>query len=180
MVDKENQELNIIAESIADKIYSVRGQRVMLDSDLAEVYSVTTKRLNEQVKRNIERFPEDFMFQLTEQEFESLRSQIATSNKQRGGRRYFPYVFTEHGAVMLASVLKSQIAVDASIQVVRAFVQMRTILMLHKDLAEKVAELEQVADNHDEKFKVISQLLGQILGDGKKQKRTIGFIDKDK
>jgi phage regulator Rha-like protein len=180
MSDKNTQENLITVESIADKIYFVRGQRVMLDSDLAEVYSVTTKRLNEQVKRNIERFPEDFMFQLTEQEFESLRSQFATSNKQRGGRRYFPYVFTEHGAVMLASVLKSQIAVDASIQVVRAFIQMRTILLLHSDLAERIEELEQTVDKHDEKFKVVSHLLTQILGDKKKVKRPIGFIDKKK
>ncbi|HEY0658803.1 MAG TPA: ORF6N domain-containing protein [Pyrinomonadaceae bacterium] len=180
MSDKNTQENLITVESIADKIYFVRGQRVMLDSDLAEVYSVTTKRLNEQVKRNIERFPEDFMFQLTEQEFESLRSQFATSNKQRGGRRYFPYVFTEHGAVMLASVLKSQIAVDASIQVVRAFIQMRTILLLHSDLAERIEELEQTVDKHDEKFKVVSHLLTQILGDKKRVKRPIGFIDKKK
>lgn len=120
------------------------------------------------------------MFQLTEQEFESLRSQFVTSNKQRGGRRYLPYVFTEHGAVMLASVLKSQIAVDASIQVVRAFIQMRTILLLHQDLAQRIAELENVVDKHDEKFKVVSHLLGQILGDKKKQNRQIGFIDKKK
>ncbi|MGC2235377.1 MAG: ORF6N domain-containing protein [Pyrinomonadaceae bacterium] len=181
MSNKESQAKDLlIVESIADKINFIRGQRVMLDSDLAEVYSVTTKRLNEQVKRNIERFPEDFMFQLTEQEFESLRSQFATSNKQRGGRRYFPYVFTEHGAVMLASVLKSQIAIEASIQVVRAFVQMRTILMLHEDLAERIEELEQAVDKHDEKFKVVSHLLGQILGDKKRKTRQIGFIDKEK
>jgi phage regulator Rha-like protein len=181
MTNKKSQTENLlIVESIADKIYFIRGQRVMLDSDLAEVYSVTTRRLNEQVKRNIERFPEDFMFQLTEQEFESLRSQIATSNKQRGGRRYFPYVFTEHGAVMLASVLKSQIAIEASIQVVRAFIQMRTVLMLHQDLAERVEELEQSVDKHDEKFKVVSQLLIQILGDKKRKTRQIGFIDKGK
>ena len=180
MSNKNSQENLIIVELIADKIYFVRGQRVMLDSDLAEVYSVTTKRLNEQVKWNIERFTEDFMFQLTEQEFESLRSQIATSNKQRGGRRYFPYVFTEHGAVMLASVLKSQIAVDASIQVVRAFVQMRTILLLHSDLAERIEELEQTVDKHDEKFKVVSHLLTQILGNKRRVKRPIGFIDKKK
>lgn len=179
MNDKNPQKDLVIVEAIADKIYFVRGRRVMLDSDLAEVYSVTTKRLNEQVRRNIERFPEDFMFQLTEQEFESLRSQFATSNKQRGGRRYFPYVFTEHGAVMLASVLKSQIAVDASIQVVRAFIQMRTILLVHEDLAQRIEELENVTDKHDEKFKVVSHLLRQILNTQKtvkKEKRQIGYL----
>jgi len=96
---------------IQESIYLIRGHKVMLDSDLAELYGVTTKRLNEQVKRNIDRFPEDFVFQLTEEEAEALRSQNATSNKGRGGQRYKPYVFTEHGAVMLANVLKSKVAI---------------------------------------------------------------------
>ena len=137
MANKEKQEKSLtIIEGIAEKIHLIRSQKVMLDSDLAEVYNVTTKRLNEQVKRNNDRFPEDFMFQLTEQELESLRSQFATSNKQRGGRRYLPYVFTEHGAVMLASVLNSPTAIEASIKVVRAFVKMRSFLALHQDLAD--------------------------------------------
>ncbi len=179
MSNKESEAKSLlIVESIADKIYFIRGQRVMLDSNLAEVYSVTTKRLNEQVKRNIERFPEDFMFQLTEQDIEGMRSQFATASKRN--IRFRPYVFTEHGAVMLASVLKSQIAIEASIQVVRAFIQMRTILMLHRDLAERVEELEQTVDKHDEKFKVVSHLLTQILGDKKRKTRQIGFIDKKK
>lgn len=170
----------VVIEAIADKIHFIRGQRVMLDSDMAEVYQVETRVLNQAVKRNIDRFPEDFMFQLTEDETKSLTSQIVTSNKQRGGRRYLPYVFTEHGAVMLASILRSQIAVDASIQVVRAFIQMRTILLLHSDLAERIEELEQNVDKHNEKFKVVSHLLTQILGDRKSVKRPIGFIDKKK
>ncbi len=181
MSDKKSQDKDlIIIESIASRIHFIRGHRVMLDSDLAEVYQVETRVLNQAVKRNLNRFPEDFMFQITEEETKSLTSQIVTSNKGRGGRRYFPYVFTEHGAVMLASILKSQIAIDASIQVIRAFVQMRTILMLHADLAERIEELEQSVDRHDEKFKVVSHLLGQILGDKKRGKRHIGFIDKEK
>jgi hypothetical protein len=109
-------------EDTAAKIHTVRGLRVMLDSDLAPLYGVTTKRLNEQFRRNRERFPADFAFQLTVEEVANLRSHIATSSSEWGGRRYRPRVFTEHGAVMLASVLKTRIAVEASIQVVRAFV----------------------------------------------------------
>jgi hypothetical protein len=118
------------------------------------------------------------MFQLTDEETKYLRFQIGTSNKSRGGRRYLPYAFTEHGAVMLASVLNSPTAIEASIKVVRAFVHFRAIVMLHKDLAERIEELEQAVDKHDEKFKVVSHLLGQILGDKKRVKRSIGFIDK--
>lgn len=114
----------------------------MLDADLAAIYRVTTKRLNEQVTRNRDRFPKDFMFQLTAEETESLRSQFATSNGTRGGRRYRPYAFTEHGAIMLASVLSSQIAVQASIRVVRGFIRLRQIFATHKELAAKLAKLE--------------------------------------
>ena len=183
MANKEKQETNLsVIEGIEEKIYLIRGQKVMLDSDLAEIYQVATKVLNQAVKRNLHRFPEDFMFQLTEGEFDELRnwSQFVTSSKKYRGASYRPYAFTEHGAVMLASVLKSQTAIEASIKVVRAFVRFRTILMLHQDLAERVEELEQTADQHDEKFKVVSQLLTQILGDKKKKTRQIGFIDKEK
>jgi hypothetical protein len=181
MADKENHEKSLTdIEEIEEKIYLVRGQRVMLDSDLAEVYSVSTKRLNEQVRRNIDRFPDDFMFQLTEQEFESLRSQIATSNKQRGGRRYLPYAFTEHGAVMLASVLNSATAIEASIKVVRAFVKMRSILALHQDLADRIEQLEKVAYKYNQDFRVVFQLLGEIKRDPKFLKRKIGFVEEKK
>ena len=169
-----------VIEGIEEKIHLIRGQKVMLDSDLAEVYDVTTKRLNEQVKRNIDRFPEDFMFQLTEQELESLRSQIATSNAGRGGRRYLPYAFTEHGAVMLASVLNSPTAIEASIKVVRAFVKMRSILALHQDLADRIEELEKTSDNHEQRFDVVSQLFSEIFRDPKFLKRRIGFVEEKK
>ena len=179
MANTENQETSLTRiEGIEEKIYLIRGQKVMLDSDLAAIYGVETKMLNRAVKRNLDRFPTDFMFLLTDEETKSLRFQIGTSNKSRGGRRYLPYVFTEHGAVMLASVLNSPTAIEASIKVVRAFVHFRTIVMLYKDLAERIEELEQTVDKHDEKFKVVSQLLGQILGDKKRGKRQIGFIDK--
>ena len=166
----------IIVEEIEEKIYLIRGQKVMLDSDLAEVYQVETKVLNQAVKRNLHRFPEDFMFQLAEDETESLRSQIVTSNKGRGGRRYLPFAFTEHGAVMLASVLNSPTAIEASIKVVRAFVKMRSILALHQDLADRIEELEKTTDKHDQNFGVVSQLLSEIFRDPKFLKSKIGFV----
>jgi ORF6N domain-containing protein len=181
MANKEKQETSLtVIEGIEEKIYLIRGQKVMLDNDLALIYGVETKMLNRAVKRNLNRFPTDFMFQLTDEETKLLRFQIGTSNQGRGGRRYLPYVFTEHGAVMLASVLNSSTAIEASIKVVRAFVHFRTIVMLHEDLAGRIEELEQAVDKHDEKFKVVSHLLGQILGDKKRVTRPIGFIDKDK
>jgi phage regulator Rha-like protein len=128
----------LTATAVANKIYLVRDQRVMLDSDLAEIYGVQTKALIQAMKRNKNRFPRDFMFQLTAKEWKSLRSQIVTSKMGRGGRRYSPYVFTEHGAVMLASVLNSDRAIEASIFVVRAFVRMREMLAVHKQFSRKL------------------------------------------
>lgn len=159
-------------ERIESRILLIRGHKVMLDSDLAELYRVSTKRLNEQVRRNRERFPEDFMFQLTPEETEALRSQFATSNRGRGGRRYRPYAFTEHGAVMLASVLNSPVAVQASIQVVRAFIRLREILATHKELARKLAELEQ---KYDRQFKVVFDAIRELMAPPKKERKEIGF-----
>ena len=181
MAIKESQEKSLtVIEGIEEKIYLIRSQKVMLDSDLAEVYQVETRVLNQALKRNLDRFPEDFMFQLTDEETKSLRSQFVISNKGRGGRRYLPYVFTEHGAVMLASVLKSQTAIEASIEVVRAFVKMRSILALHQDLAERLEKLEKTTDKHDQNFAVVSQLLSEIFRDPKFLKRKIGFVEEKK
>ena len=130
-------------ERIERSILLIRGQKVILDADLARLYGVTTKRLNEQVRRNQKRFPNDFMFRLTKQEVTALRSQFATSNVGRGGRRYFPYVFTEHGAIMAASVLNTQRAVDVSVYVVRAFVKMRRVFTDTHELARKLTTLER-------------------------------------
>ncbi|MBI1743368.1 ORF6N domain-containing protein [Candidatus Acetothermia bacterium] len=163
-------------ERIEHSIYFVRGHRVMLDSDLAALYGVTTARLNEQVKRNIDRFPADFMFKLNLKEFTALMSQIAISKTGRGGRRKLPYVFTEHGAVMLASVLNSPVAVHASIQVVRAFVRLREMLATHKELALKLAELEQKIGEHDEHIRAIIEALRQLMAPpSEKKRRSIGF-----
>jgi hypothetical protein len=157
---------------IANLIYVVRGHRVMLDSDLARLYGVPTKRLNEQVKRNRARFPEDFGFRLTASEVVDLRSQIATSSVGPGGRRYAPLVFTEHGAVMLASVLSSRAAVETSIQVVRAFVQLRGVLVAHADLARKLAVMEA---KHDKQFGVVFEAIRELMAPPAPPRKRIGF-----
>jgi hypothetical protein len=162
---------------IESLILAVRGLRVMLDSDLAKIYGVSTMRLNEQFRRNSGRFPSDFAFQLTQQEFADLISQIAISKKGRGGRRKLPWVFTEHGALMLASVLNSPIAVESSVRVVRAFVLMREQLAANKELAQKLSELESRVSGHDESiqnlFEAIRQLIEPPLPEDRKQ---IGFM----
>jgi hypothetical protein len=142
------EQVPVRLEIIERRIYLIRGQKVMLDSDLAELYQVPTKRLNEAVKRNFDRFPEDFMFQLTDQETDSLRSQFATSNVGRGGRRYPPYAFTELGVAMLSSVLNSERAVQMNILIMRAFVKLRELLATHKDLARKIEKLEATQKDH--------------------------------
>ena len=164
-------------EEVDAKIHLILGQRVMLDSDLAAIYGVPTMRLNEQFKRNRQRFPADFAFQLTQDEFTALISQFAISKKGRGGRRKLPWVFTEHGAIMLAAHLNSERAVEMSVFVVRAFVQMREMLLGNKQLAVKLAALEERVGGHDE---VIADLITAIrkLLDApaeEKSKREIGF-----
>jgi hypothetical protein len=163
-------------EIIENRIFIIRGQRVMLDSDLAEIYCVTTKRFNEQFRRNIERFPSDFAFKLTSDEFEILRSQIATS-RSHGGRRYLPYVFTEHGAIMAANVLNSKCAIEASINVVRAFVKLREMLETNKDLARKFKALEK---KYDDQFRVVFDAIRALMTEEEKPKRKIGFKAKEK
>jgi phage regulator Rha-like protein len=159
------------AERIESRILLIRGQKVMLDADLAALYGVETRVLVQAVKRNLERFPHDFMFQLNREEFHILRSQSVTSSHW-GGRRYRPYAFTEHGAVMLASVLNSRVAVQASIQVVRAFIRLREILATHKELARKLAELEQ---KYDKRFKVVFDAIRYLMTPPEKKRKQIGF-----
>jgi hypothetical protein len=168
--------VSIPAESIERGILLIRGQRVMLDADLAKVFGVTTKRLNQQLSRNIDRFPEDFVFQLTQEEFESLRLQIATSKIGRGGRRTLPYAFTEHGAVMAANVLNTPIAVAASIQVVRAFVRLRQMLASNAELARKLDELEAKYAEHDQKLIIVFDVLRQLMTPTESKRRPIGFL----
>jgi hypothetical protein len=173
----------IQTQSIENRIHEIRGFRVILDKDLAELYSINVKRLNEQVRRNIERFPEDFMFQLRFQEVSNLRSQIATSSlqvhetidkseKRYGGRRYLPYAFTEYGAIMAANVLNSPIAVQASIKVVRTFVHMREMVVSHKELSQRLAELEK---KYDAQFKVVFSAIRKLMEPPVANPRRIGF-----
>jgi hypothetical protein len=163
-------------EAIDRMIHVLRGHRVMLDTDLARIYGVPLKRLNEQVKRNADRFPPDFAFQLTRQEFAALRSQFATS-KGRGGRRHLPWVFTEHGALMLASVLNSPVAVEASVRVVRAFVRLRELLATNKQLARRFAAIEDRVETHDEALQALFTAIRQLLEplEDSKSRREIGF-----
>ncbi len=178
-------------EVITHHIVMLRGQKVLLDADLAALYGVPTKRFNEQVKRNQERFPSDFMFQLTEGEFAALRSHFATSNDKpagRGGRRYLPFAFTEHGAIMAAMVLNSQRATEVSVYVVRAFVKLREVLASHRDLAQKLEELEQKAEalalRHDDfarntrmQLKHVFEAIRELMEPPESaKKRPIGFV----
>jgi phage regulator Rha-like protein len=181
MNDKMSKIRSLIPiERIENRIFLLPGQKVMLDADLAELYGVTTKRLNEQVKRNRARFPEDFIFQLTVQETELLRSQIATSKKGRGGRRYAPFAFTEHGAIMLASVLNTQRATEVSVFVVRAFIRLREMLATHKELAHKLAELERKLVTHDEAIRSLMNAIRQLMTPPVQKRRPIGFRVGDK
>ena len=154
--------LTIPPQLIERRIYLIRGEKVMLDEDLARMYRVPTKRLNEQVTRNIKRFPEDFMFQLSGGEAAVLRSQIETS-KGRGGRRYLPRAFTEQGVAMLSSVLRSERAVQVNIAIVRAFVRLRQLLATHKNLARKIETLERKDAEHDAKFRVVFDAIRELM-----------------
>jgi len=163
--------VSIPAERIERAILIIRGQRVMLDENLAELYGVPRRRLNEQVKRNMSRFPEDFMCQLTIKEFTNLKSQFATS-RTWGGRRKLPYAFTEHGAVMATNVLNSAVAVQAGIEVVRTFVRLRQMLASHEDLARKLAALEK---KYDVQFKVVFDAIRQLMEPLPPKRRGTGF-----
>ena len=167
------------AEQVQSKILFLRGVKVILDSDLAALYGVTTKRLNEQIKRNNQRFPTDFMFQLNDEEVEILRSQFATTNKGSGGRRYKPYAFTEHGVIMAASVLNSEQAVQASIYVVRAFVKLRQMLAPYKELIDKLDKLEKKLQTHDKQIITIVQAIKMLMPPpDEKPKGKFGFHKK--
>ena len=163
----------ISVEAIATKILLIRGKRVMLDKDLAMLYGVGTRNLNKAVKRNLERFPEDFMFQLTKGEFENLMFHFGTSSW--GGTRKLPYVFSEQGVAMLSSVLNSKRAIQVNILIMRAFVKLRELLLTHKELAIKLEKLEKKYANHDEKIKKIFEAIRQLMIPPEESKRRIGF-----
>ncbi|TDO83865.1 ORF6N domain-containing protein [Flavobacterium chryseum] len=150
-------------ETVSNKIYFIRGQKVMLDSDLALLYEVETKRLNEQVKRNLSRFPEDFMFQLTEIEHDSLRSQIATLKKGRGThQKYLPFAFTEHGVMMLSSVLKSDKAIQTNIQIMRIFTKVRQMLLDTTEIKVDILQIQKKLENHDKNIELVFSYLDEL------------------
>ncbi len=164
----------IPAEVIENKIYIIRGQKVMLDSDLARLYQVETKGLVQAVKRNRARFPNDFMFQVSQKEAELMRSQIVTASKRN--TRYTPYVFTEHGVTMLASILKSKRAVETSILIVRAFIKLREMLQSHKDVLQEIEKIKRDQRKHGEKISAIMQVINKLLApDPVSKKEQIGF-----
>jgi phage regulator Rha-like protein len=168
-----NESFIIPDETIISKIYLFRDKKVMLDTDLAELYGVETRVLNQAIKRNIKRFPEDFMFQLTDEEWENLKSQNATSSW--GGRRTAPFVFTEHGVLMLSSVLNSERAIEINIQIVRIFTKMREMILTHKDLLLKMEEMEKKVAGQDDKILQIFNYLKQFVQDQTTPRKEVGY-----
>ena len=165
----------ISIESITNRIYFIRGQKVILDRDLAELYGVKTKRLKEQVRRNIARFPEDFMFELSESEEKILRLQNATLDGKGRYSKYLSFAFNEQGVAMLSSVLNSKRAIQVNIQIMRAFVKMREILSTNKEFSEKIKIIEAQLTEHDEQFRVVFEAIKQLLIEEDNPKRKIGF-----
>ena len=173
----EKKPLYLPDESIINKIYLIRGQKVMLDEDLAELYQVETRRLNEAVRRNSDRFPKDFMFQLNNKEFQNLKSQIATSSW--GGRRKLPLAFTEQGVSMLSGVLNSPVAIQVHIQIIRVFSKMKELLLTNKEILLKLEKLEKDVRENKQDIALIFEALKQLLNPQQPKRRLIGFNRKD-
>lgn len=171
-----SENLAIPDEIISNKIYLIRDQKVMMDSDLADLYQVETKRLNEQVKRNTERFPSDFMFQLTKTEWSNLKSQFATASW--GGRRNLPYVFSEHGVLMLSSVLNSKRAIAVNIHIMRVFNKIRSTMLTHRDLLLEMENLRKRVGAQDDKIEMIFDCLKEFVKEKNEPKTPIGFKQK--
>lgn len=165
----------VAAPAIEKRIFVVRGRQVMLDEDLADLYGVETKRLIQQVKRNLKRFPEDFLIQLDQAEAEALRSQIATSNERRGGRRYAPYVFTEQGVAMLSGVLRSDRAIAVNIEIMRTFVELRRVASSYAAIEKRLEEIERELGGHDEQLTEIFAALRRLISPPARPKRPVGF-----
>ena len=174
--------ITITDETVIGKIYFIRGKKVILDRDLAEMYGVETKALNQAVKRNMDRFPNDFMFQMTAEELTHWKSQIVTSNVEKMGLRKLPFVFTEMGVAMLSSVLKSETAISVNIQIIRIFSRMRELLLTHKDILLKLEQLEkrvraqdERSSKHEDEIQAIFNALKQLLNQPQPERRKIGF-----
>jgi hypothetical protein len=173
MTKKEIKEVSVPIEKITDKIYLIRGQKVILDRDLAELYEVETKQLKRAVRRNIDRFPRDFMFELTKSELESWRYQFGTSKGEIKGLRYKPMAFTEQGVAMLSSVLRSKRAIRVNIQIMRAFIKLRQMYISHEGLKRKIAAMER---KYDEQFQIVFEAIKQLIEQDEKPKKKIGYI----
>lgn len=167
--------LPVPIESIERRICLIRGEKVLLDADLAILYEVETKTLNRAVHRNLDRFPDDFMFRLTKEELENLRCQFGTS--RWGGRRYQPYAFTEHGVAMLSSVLNSKRAVQVNLRIIRAFIALRETLAAHKDLARKIEDLQRQQKQHGEQLGAVYSIVKSLIEAPARPKRRIGFAE---
>jgi ORF6N domain len=170
-----NKAAIVLAKKVDSKILVLRDQKVILDVDLAALYGVPVKRLNEQIKRNAKRFPPDFLFRLSPAEYENLRSQFATSSFSHGGRRYLPHAFTEHGAIMAATVLNSKRAIEMSIFVVRAFVRMRETLAMNQQIVTKLSEIERRLESHDVEIQELVDAIRELMAPLPANKRRIGF-----
>lgn len=179
-IQKTDNKPVISVERIETYIYLIRGQKVMLDSDLAELYGVETKVLKRAVKRNSQRFPNDFMFQLNNQEVISLRCQIGTSKTGHGGSRYLPFAFTEQGVAMLSGVLTNPRAIRVNIEIMRAFIRLRQLLASHKELARKLTELEGQLRDHDEQIQAIFDAIRQLMTQPEAPRKKIGFHVREK
>jgi phage regulator Rha-like protein len=173
-MSKERKEMVLPDDVLISKIYYIKGHKVMLDRDLAELYDIKPIRLREQVKRNMDRFPENFMFQLTEAEVEDMVSQNAIPSKKHLGG-YLPYVFTEHGVLMLANVLRSERAIRVSIRIIEIFVKMREMLSTHKDILLKLEQLEKKSGSHDADIQLIFEYLRELLSPPQEPRNMIGF-----
>jgi hypothetical protein len=166
-------------EVIVNKIYFIRGEKVMMDRDLAALYDVETRILNQAVKRNMKRFPKDFMFHLNEKELENWKSQIVTSNKERMGMRKMPFAFTEQGVAMLSSVLNSDRAIEVNIRIIRIFTRLRSMLLTHKDILLKLEQLEKQVTRNSEDVRLIFQALRQLINEPVQPRKRIGFKRKN-
>jgi len=170
-----NKAALVLAKKVDSKILVLRDQKVILDADLAALYGVSAKRLNEQIKRNAKRFPADFLFRLSPAEYQNLRSQNATSSSSHGGRRYLPHAFTEHGAIMAATVLNSKRAIEMSIFVVRAFVRMRQALAANQQIVTKLSEIERRLEGHDVEIQELVDAIRELMAPLPANNRRIGF-----
>ena len=167
--------ISVADEIIMNKIYVIRNQKVMIDRDLAELYEVETKRLKEVVRRNPNRFPKDFMFEMNKNEFENWRSHFASSKEDKKGLRYAPFCFTEQGVTMLSCILSSDRAIDVNIQIIRIFTKMKEMLLTNKDILLKMEKIERKLTEHDEDIKLIFEYLKKLLNPPQEPRKRIGF-----